>query len=226
MSAFFDFFGFTADANILIPFVNMELDAGGVNTNTSGMGDPGLVATIWFIDDKLSKRYLALAEYVFIPIGDYQNDGSLTAGSNRWQGKTSINFTQGFEVIPNHDMYLELGFGLDYYSENDDYGPESQTMSQDPVYTLDAHISYDITKNMWISADYCGVWGGAQSFGGNHNQGEQNTQTVGGSFSYMITPNTNILLQYSKDIYVENGIKSDNLLMRFMYAFNANALWE
>ena len=223
---YFDVCGFTADVNILLPFANMELSTGGVETNTSGIGDPGVVGTFWLIDDKLAKRYLALAQYLFIPVGEYQNYGSLSVGSNRWQGKTAINFTQGFEVFPKHDFYVEAGFGIDYYGENDDYGVEHHDMSQDPVYTVDAHISYDLTTDWWVALDYCGVWGGAKSWGYYHNQGGLNTQSAGASVSYMLTPSTNVLLQYSKDISVRNGILSDNILLRISHAIDFNALLD
>lgn len=224
--SYFGIGDYTADVNILIPFGNMELSAGGAETTASGVGDPGIVGTFWLVDDPAEKRYVAVAQYLFVPIGEYQNAGALTLGNNRWQGKTAVNFTQGFEAFPNHDIYIEAGLGVDYYGENDDYGVNSDNMSQDPVYTVDSHISYDLTSDWWVALDYCGVWGGAKSWADLNDKEEQNTQSVGASASLMLTPSTNVLLQYSKDVYIENGVRSDNLLMRFTHAINVNSLFE
>ena len=85
-------------------------------------------------------------------------------GANRWGFREEINFTKGFDVIPNHPIYFEVTAGTDFFTTNDDY-MGGQDLAQDPIYNLESHLSYDLTKALAISFDYYGHWGGSSGTG-------------------------------------------------------------
>lgn len=216
---YFSIGDYIADVNICLPYANMELNVAGSEFDASGVADPGLVFTFWPISDHDNKRFMGVAAYAFAPLGDYENDGTFSVGENRWHFKSDINFTQGFEIIPDHNLYLELGGGIDLYTVNNDYGPSGDDLKQDPIYNLESHVSFDITKDVFIAADYYGKFGGEKSWGDYDDVDRINTQAVGCTLNYSVTPTMGLMFSYTRDVYVENGLNTQNLLCRIFKVF-------
>lgn len=223
---YFNLGPFLGAAHLIIPFGDQSLDipsANDIHLSASGVGDPILLGSFFFINRPSTKTYLAFSPYFFFPVGNYSNDGALTMGENRWRFREEVNFTQGFEVIPNHNAYFEVLLGGDFLTDNDDYGPNSATMSQDPIFNLESHLSYDLTKDWWIAADFYGHWGGEKTV--DHVSFDSiNTQTVGGTLAYNLTPGWQVLFQYKGDVAVENGIPAQTFLVRLLYATDIGKL--
>jgi len=208
---------FTVAGNLLLPFGDASLDGkdvGGVQNSTSGLGDPTAAAGLWFIDNPKSQTWLGVTQYATMPLGEYNNIKNLNMGSNRWAYKTELGFVKGFGKL-----YFDIYGNVEFYTDNNNYTIAKSTLEQDPVYCVEGHISYDITKDFFASVDYYYSRGGETTVQGIKNQDEKNDHAAQLSFHYMLTPSNSILLQYKNDLKVENGIKTNTFGIRYAYFF-------
>ena len=217
-----------ANAQVILPFGNasLEVDAASLDESSSGIGDLILLGTLWFVNNPESKTYFAFSPYFFLPTGDYSNDQSLNLGGNRWAFREEFNFTKGFTVIPDHNLYFEVTTGFDFFAANDEFDGNHE-LTQDPVYNLEGHVSYDVAKNVAISFDYYGHWGGDKQIDDvDQPNSEADSQTLGGTITYNFAPGWQFLLQYKEDVANENGIEAEVIQARLFYAFDFGKLFH
>ncbi len=207
---------FTIDPQCLIVAGEAHLDGdgvGGADFSASGIGDPVVLATLWLLNDAESKTWLGISPFITLPIGSYDSDKALNLGANRWAFKPEIGFVKGFG-----DTYLDLIAAYEWYTDNDDpLGGDK--LEQDPVLTLEAHVSHDITKAFYVSADYFYHWGGETTLDGVDQNNEQSNHAWQGTLGFGIADNYQLLLQYRNDFLVKSGPKTDTFGVRFLYAF-------
>lgn len=208
---------FLIDPQVLIPFGDASLngpDIGNVDYSTSGLGDPTIASTIWLINDPASKTWLGFAPFVTIPLGEYNNDRVLNMGNNRWAFKGEVGFVKGFS-----DIYIDLTGNVEFYTDNDSYTSADLTLEQDPVYTLETHLSYDINDSFFISADYYYHNGGETTVAGVKQGDDQNDHTAQLTLGLWPAKNYQFLIQYGEDLKVENGVKANTFGIRLLYLF-------
>ncbi|MEN6440364.1 MAG: transporter [Syntrophobacter sp.] len=226
---FFNLGPFIADAQLVVPFGNASLDipgAGVYGMSSSGISDPMILGTIWFVNRPQSKTWLGFSPYFFLPVGNYSDSQTVNMGSNRWAFREELVFTQGFEVIPNHNAYFEVTVGGDFFTDNTDYIGGTK-LGQDPIFNLESHLSYDLTKDWWISADFYSHWGGRQSVDSYDVENSKvNSQTVGGTLAYNLSPSWQILFQYKGDVAVQNGIPAQTFQTRLCYITDFGKLFK
>jgi len=208
---------FVVDPQALIPAAEVHVDgegAGGADLSATGLADPVLLATIWFLNDAASKTWLGFTPFITLPLGSYDQDRALNIGNNRWAFKPEIGFVKGFG-----STYVDLIGAYEFYTDNDDYGSDGVTFEQDPILTLEAHVSHDITKSFYVAADYFYHWGGETTIDGDDQNNKQSNHAWQGTLGFGIADNYQILLQYRNDFLVKSGPKTDTFGVRFLYAF-------
>lgn len=221
----------------LVPFGSTKLDLTG--RSASGLADPFILSQFWLYRNDQSKTYFAFTPFFFFPLGQYNNHkqvlpGAINLGTNRWQFRQELNFTQGFEVIPGHNAYFEVTLGLDEYTSNKKfgaaYGLGNSTLKQDPLFTVESHVSYDITKSVFASLDYYGHFGGKWKVEPvsipfiNTIHGSVGRNSLGVSLAYSFAPGFQLMLQYRGDVSVENGPRLNIFLARFLWATDTGSL--
>ena len=160
-----------ASPQFLVPFGNASLNVGGspetgntgsalVNEGSTGFGAPFILSQFWLLRCDKTKSYVAVTPFVFFPTGQYNDYKAANIGAANWQFREELNGTQGFEVIPGHFGYFEVTLGSSQFTNNNDFGEYSQTMVQRPTFTVESHLSYDLTKTVFASADFYGHYAG------------------------------------------------------------------
>ncbi len=234
-----------ASPQFLVPFGNSSLNVGGtpeggnagaaeVNESSTGFGAPFILSQFWFIHDDVCKNYVAITPFIFFPTGTYQNYKAANIGAANWQFREEINGTKGFEVIPGHFAYIEATLGSSQFTNNTDFGEFSQTQVLAPTFTVESHLSYDLTKTVFVSGDYYGHYAGnyrvdpivADSVGYIPTQkvGAIGETSVGASLAYSFAPGFQLMLQYRADVSVANGPMANIFLARFLWATDLNGL--
>jgi len=208
---------FVMDPQALIPFGSQSLDGdgvGGVEVSSSGLADPIVTATVWFINNPESKTWLGFTPFITLPLGEYDEDKSLNLGANRWAFKPEVGFVKGFG-----SYFFELAGNGEFYTDNDDYTSQSLTLEQDPVYTLESHLSYNFTDAFYVSGDYFYHNGGETSVAGVAQDDEKDDHAVQLTLGFLLNPSYQLLLKYKTDIKVENGLKTNTVGLRFAHFF-------
>lgn len=207
---------FTVNPQFLLPFADATLDGaafGNEETSASGLGDPILTATIWFIDDPENKTWLGLSPYIYVPIGDYDDDRTLNIGQNRWQFRPEIGFAKGFE-----NWHIDLTASVALYGDNDDY-PGSSKLEQDPEFHMEAHLTYKNTDTFKTTLSWFHHREGETSIDGVDQNDALDNHRIGVGFAWCMTPQYQLIIKYRSDIEVENGFKQNSVGMRFLHAF-------
>jgi len=208
---------FVIDPQSIIPFGAQSLDGAGVGGNeikSSGLADPIVAATLWFVNDSESKTYLGFTPLITLPLGEYDNSKGINLGSNRWAFKPEIGFVQGFG-----DFFLDLTANVEFYTDNDDYTSRSVTLKQDPIYTLEGHLSYNFNPSFFVSADYFYHNGGVTTVAGLDQDDSKNDHTAGCTLGFMLSPSYQLLFKYKQDLVVENGLQTSTIGVRLAYFF-------
>lgn len=219
---------FVIDPQCIIPFggASLKSDSLGLDYSSSGFGDPILLATIWFLNDTKSKTWLGFTPFFYFPVGTYDNDGLMSLGENRWRFREELGFVKGFEIFPEHNLYFELQVGGDFFTTNHSYGITSVNKSQDPILNIESHLSYDVTKAFWVSADYYYHYGGETTVDSYKLDDSLSNHTVGMTLGYNIAPSYQLLFQYKADVSVESGLPTQTALFRFLYVTDFGSLYK
>ena len=166
---------------------------------------------------------LSLLVGVTAPTGAYKNDQALNLGMNRWNMRVGLPFmvTIG-DWVPGEITTLEILPSVWFYGDNDDYTGLGLNLEQDPMYTLEAHLTRDITTSLFVSLDYF-VQRIGDSFVNGLQTGTTNTSdSLGVTVGYMFDAQTQFQLRYASTLS-PNAEQGE--LEAKMFQFDLNYFW-
>ena len=137
---------------------------------------------------------------VSYPTGQYYGDKLINIGTNRWAFKPEVGVS-----VPWKRFDLDAYLGAWFFTENADFYPGGISRQQDPLTTVQAHVSYTFRPSLWLAAD--GTWyaGGAASVGGGPKSGRIDNTRVGLTLSVPLTKSQSMKLAYSRGAAVRAG---------------------
>jgi hypothetical protein len=161
---------------------------------------------------------LSLLIGVTAPTGSYDANRDLNLGVNRWNIRVGLPFmvTIG-DWIPGEITTLEILPSVWFYGDNDDI-----KLSQDPMYTLEAHITRDLTTSLFVSLDYFIQRIGDSSINGVAYGLAHTSDSLGLTVGYMLNAQTQFQLRYAETI---NPDAEEGELEAKMLQFNLNYFW-
>jgi hypothetical protein len=205
---------------LLEPVGRISGDFAGLSQSARGFGDPMLEVGYNLIGPKAIMNIPDLLRYepkfsldlivdVAFPIGEYDNDQSLNLGQNRWYGRvgTPIVWQLG-PWVPGRRTTLEVLPSVWFFSDNDDY--VGKTLSTDPMFQLEGHLTRDFTEHFWGSFDTTWMTGGKASVNGASTGDSLNNLGVGFTLGYQINDNLSVTAGYMATV---NDSKSTDLKM-------------
>jgi len=175
------------------------------NQSANGFGDPMLEVGYNLIGPKAIKNIPDMLRYepklsldlivdVVFPIGEYDSDQALNLGMNRWYGRVGAPIVwQIGPWVPGRRTTFEVFPSVWFYGDNDDF--VGQTLSTDPKFQLEAHLTRDFTEHFWGSLDTTYMAGGKSSLNGVAGD-SLNTLGVGFTLGYQITDNLSLTAGY------------------------------
>jgi hypothetical protein len=176
-----------------------------VHEDANGFGDPMLEMGINLIGPKAIKTIPDMLRYepklsldvvvdVAFPVGEYDNSQALNLGQNRWYGRVGTPLIlQIGPWVPGRRTTLEVLPSVWFFSDNNDY--VGQTLSTDPMFQLEAHLTRDLTEHFWVSLDSTWMAGGKSSVDGAGGDSLNNVG-VGATLGYQINDNLSLTAGY------------------------------
>jgi len=138
---------------------------------------------------------LATSLTVQAPSGQYGNTKLINIGSNRWAFKPEAGFS-----YPIRRLDLDLYAGAWFFSDNNMFYPGAGYRSQEPLTTLQAHVSYTIRRGLWAAFDSTWYGGGAVAVNGGPFTERQSNSRVGVTVSIPLPARQSIKVAYSSGV--------------------------
>ncbi|SCY76859.1 transporter [Desulfoluna spongiiphila] len=137
-----------------------------------------------------------------VPLGEYNKGEAINMGMNRFWGRIGLPMIYQIGDVwgPGHRTSLEIIPAVILYGDNDDYGPTGNlTQSTDPGFSIAAHLTHDLSDNIWASLDYTYLQLGDSEVGPIETDGE-NFSSVGATIGTQLTRNVVLDLGYQTTI--------------------------
>jgi hypothetical protein len=204
-----DVFGQSGRISLLVPYAQLSgtgsIRTQNMNASAEGLSDPVLkISANLYGAPALSleefKNYqqdliIGTSLAASIPWGKYNSEQMLNVGANRSLIQPAIGASQA--VGP---WRLELAGMATIYTSNTSF-LGSNTLSQNPIYSSEAHAIYYFQNTAYISADATYFFGGQKYVNGTAISGSQENWRFGSTFSYPINKHNSIRLTGSKGVY-------------------------
>jgi outer membrane putative beta-barrel porin/alpha-amylase len=183
----FGLFGRSANSTIVLPFVQGDftgtVDDVAQAVSRSGIGDARLRLTT----NLLGGPALSPAEFarhkpqttlgasvtVSVPTGEYHSDKLINVGNNRWAIKPELGLSH-----PVGPWLFEAYAGVWLFGDNDNFRG-GHRRKQDPLTSLQAHVSYTFRPRLWLALDSTFYDGGRTSVDGVDSAVRQSNSRVG-----------------------------------------------
>jgi hypothetical protein len=209
----------------------LSSDIGGVHDETSGFGDPMFEAGINLIGPKVQRtipdalRYepkfsLNVITDFYFPIGQYDSSQSLNLGQNRWYGRVGAPvILQIGPWVPGRRTTFEVLPSVWWFTDNNDY--VGQTLSTDPMFQLEAHLTRDFTEHFWGSVDTTWMVGGKSTVGGVPGS-SLNNLGIGFTLGYQINDNISLTAGYMATVNdnAPTDLQMDGFRISFTYGWH------
>ncbi len=158
-------------------------------------------------------RTLGVSLVVNVPTGEYFEDKLVNLGTNRWAFRPEFGGSRRFGRW-NFDGSL----GVWLFGDNDEFLGNKQR-SQDPLTTLQGHVSYTFAPRLWLGAS--GTWytGGTTSINGVSDHNRQGNSRAGLTLAIPVGQQNSVKLAWSTGVTARFGGDLD------MYSLTWQYLW-
>jgi hypothetical protein len=192
--------------------MSSALEAGGegASENARGYGDPMLEfgvnvigpSAIMNIPDMVRyepKFSLDLIADLYFPVGEYDDERALNIGQNRWYGRVGAPIVWQFGAwVPGRRTTLEALPALWLFDDNTDFLGE--TLSTDPTFQLETHLTRDLTASLWASLDATWKTGGESTVGDGEEGDSVDTLGIGYTLGYQVNDNLGFTFGYMSTV--------------------------
>ena len=168
------------------------------NQDATGFGDPMVEAGINVIGPGALETIPDLLRYepgfsldviadLAFPVGEYDKHQALNLGQHRWYGRLGAPIVwQIGPWVPGERTTLEVLPSVWFFGDNNDY--VGHTLSTDPMFQVEGHLTRDFTGNFWGSFDTTWMAGGKSSVDGVGGNALNNVG-IGFTLGYQLTDN-------------------------------------
>jgi len=188
----FGLFGRSASLTLTAPYVYMSasatLSGSFVEADRSGWATPRARLAVNLLGGPALKpkefaqyrqgRNLGVSLTVAPPGGQYTSDHLINFGTNRWAVKPEI----GYSSIRGKWIF-EAAAGVWVFTTNTDFPPGGLSRRQDPIGSVQGHISYSFKPGLWLALTANYFTGGRTFIDGVEKDDLQKNSRIGLTFS-------------------------------------------
>lgn len=216
-----------ARVQVTIPYVrmtgNLTINDRDTSAIRSGFGDArirfgvNLIGTPAYERSEFKqytqKTIVGVSLVTSVPIGTYLEDKRINTGNNRWAFKPEVGVSKRIGRF-----YVESYTGVWFFTDNKEFLVD-KTLHQQPVFSLQAHVSYYFKNQMWISLN--GTWfdGGKTIVDGTPNGQTLESWRVGGVWSFPLGKGHSLKIQYHDGAFTTRGYDYLMVLLAYQFVF-------
>jgi len=231
----FSLFDRAAMAAIILPMgrVSGDVTVAGktYSQSTNGFGDPMLEFNLNILGPRAQKNIPDALRYepgfsvdlladLAVPIGEYNSSQPLNLGQHRWYGRLGMPIIwQIGPWVPGRRTTLEFLPAVWLFGTNDNY--VGQTLKNDPMFQLDAHLTRDFTEQFWGALDAVYYSGGQGSINGVPGK-TLNNFGAGLTLGYNINHNVNLTFGYKSTINdnAPGDLRMDSFMVSLVFGWH------
>lgn len=202
----FGLFGRSASVALSVPYAQADVSGDVADKNSattrSGLADPRLKLGINLLGGealaprdfarRMPRTTLGASLTVAAPFGQYDASRLINLGANRWAFKPELGISH-----PAGHWYLEAYAGVWLFTDNDDYFGGTR-LEQEPVTSVQAHVSYTFRPRLWVAADATYYQGGQTTLDGTAAANLQENTRVGLTLSIPVAQRQSVKLSWSE----------------------------
>jgi hypothetical protein len=152
---------------------------------------------------------------VTAPVGQYDPDKLVNIGTNRWTIKPELGISKAAGP-----MTLELATGVTFYTANGNFFGGS-TLEQDPIYSVQGHLTYNLSAGAWAAVDFTYYTGGRSTIDGVPGNDLQRNTRVGATYAHAIDRHHSLKLYASTGVSTRTGSDFDTVGIAWQYRWGA-----
>jgi hypothetical protein len=160
------------------------------------------------------RRNLGVSLSVATPTGQYDSTRVISFGANRWAFKPEIGYSS-----VRGPWIFETAAGIWFFTENDDFFGGT-TQSQDPIGSIQGHLTYQFKNRMWLglNANYYG--GGRTTVDGITQFDLQRNSRVGLTCSAPLTRRQSLKLAAHAGAFTQIGGDFDVVTLAWQFTWS------
>lgn len=143
---------------------------------------------------------------VMPPLGDYHANHLINLGYNRWAIKPELGVTR--TIGP---WTVEGSAGVWLFTTNARFAPGFARKAQDPIGSVQGHVSYAWPNRIWVALDATWFEGGQTRIDGVRSQDLQRNSRLGGTLSMPTFKNHSVKVTYSTGASTRRGTDFDTV---------------
>jgi len=208
-----DFWGESGTLAAVLPYARIsasgQVEGQSQSVNRSGFGDLGLRVAV----NLIGAPALSLEEFrnyrqdtivgasfaLTAPTGQYNNAKLVNVGTNRWSFKPEVGVSKALGK-----WILEGAAGVTFYTDNNEF-LGNNVRHQDPLYALQAHVTYNFSPKLWGALDGTYYFGGRTSVNGVLNEDLQSNTRWGATLAQSLDIHSSIKLYFSSGLVARTG---------------------
>lgn len=208
-----DVLGWSGKFDMVVPYAwlsgTAEFAGQPRERDVSGFGDPKFRLTVNFY----GAPALSLKEFgsyrqdlifgaslqVSAPWGQYDSDKLVNIGTNRWWAKPELGVSKAWG-----SWIAEVAAGVTFYSDNKDFFG-GKTREQDPIYSVQAHVIYNLPSGIWLAVDGTYYTGGRTTVDGVAGDDLQKNSRAGLTVAIPVDRLNSIKLNASTGVSTRTG---------------------
>ncbi len=129
----------------------------------------------------------------FVPVGEYDLRNAVNLGANRWTVRLGLPITRPFSGFRGLPGTLELTPNLLLFTENKD-----RNLEQDPLFTLEGHVTQNFTRRTWGSLGLLYERGGKTTINGLPASGSQRSLALTATLAINFSPRWMLQVRYGQ----------------------------
>jgi len=222
-------FGRSASVTLQVPYVFLSgtalLDGEPVSGTRTGTADARLRLAVNLLGGPAlapaefaryrQRRNLGVSLTVSAPSGEYESFQRVNLGANRWGLKPEV----GYSSVRGR-WILEAAAGIWFFTTNDEFFGGT-TLRQDPIAGLQAHVSYNVNRRVWLAVD--GNWfaGGRTSVSGTELSTWQRNSRFGLTLSVALARGQSLKLAAHSGVFTRAGAEFDLASIAYQFGWGA-----
>jgi hypothetical protein len=217
-----DFGGRTGGLSVVLPYAFVDTTSGSFQASTNGLSDVGF---LWqmnifggpaltreqfqsFVPQTFSSFHL----YVGTPLGTYNAASPVNPSTNRWTILPTVNYS----YTPDQGRtWIETYVSAELFTDNNDFRVNgAHTLSQNPIFRAEEHVSHNLTDVLWLSADAYYNVGGETKIDGIDQDDMANTLRIGAGLGLRLWRGADFIINYERVVARPSG-EPDAQTVRF-----------